>query len=186
MKDFGKKHWFAPQPVLIVGSYNEDGTPNAMNVAWGITSDYYVVELNLSKHKSTENIKQRKAFTVAFANKENMEKADYVGIVSGNKVPDKIKKAGLNVEKGSTVDAPVFTDFPVTLECKLKEFIDNPDGIVVRGTIENVKVREDMLDKDGNPDVLKMNLIAFESFTNKYLLVNGKAGDAFREGQKIK
>ncbi len=34
-KNFGAKAILYPMPVLIIGSYDENGTPDAMNAAWG-------------------------------------------------------------------------------------------------------------------------------------------------------
>lgn len=94
-KDFGVNPWFYPLPVLIIGTYDENGKPDAMNAAWGGLYDSNLVELCLSaSHKTTKNINPKKAFTVSFADAENVAACDYVGIVSGNDTPDKMEKAG--------------------------------------------------------------------------------------------
>lgn len=99
-KDFGSNPWFYPLPVLIIGTYDEAGKPDAMNAAWGGLYDANLVELCLSEsHKTTKNIKLKKAFTVSFADAENVAACDYVGIVSGNNTPDKMEKSGLTAEK---------------------------------------------------------------------------------------
>ena len=96
-KDFGKKPWMVPLPVLIIATYNEDGTADAMNAAWGGLYDADKVILCLSAgHRTTANIKKRKAFTISFANAGHVAESDYVGMVSANSEPDKLKKAGFH------------------------------------------------------------------------------------------
>lgn len=181
-KNLGKKTYLFPMPVLIIGTFNEDGTPNAMNVAWGTISDYNQVEINLAEHQTTDNINRTKAFTVTFADKEHMVEADYVGIVSGAKVKDKVARAHLNYEKSEFVNAPIFTDFSVTLECELEV---NDNGRVL-GNIVNVVADEKVLDENGNIDIEKMHLIAYDSSNHYYVEIGKKVGKAFSEGKKIK
>ena len=118
-KDFGAKPLLYPQLVAIVGTYSEDGTPDAMNAAWGGIAGSDKIFLCLSSHKTTENIERTGEFTVSVADAKHMVEADYLGIVSANKVPDKVTKAGLHTTKSKFVNAPIIEEFPVTLECRL-------------------------------------------------------------------
>ena len=119
-KNFGAKSWLYPMPVLIIVTYDESGTPDAMNAAWGMISDTDKVTICLdASHKTVKNILAKKDFTVSMADAKNVIAADYVGIVSGNDVPDKLTKTGWNVTKSEFVDAPIFEELPMTLECKL-------------------------------------------------------------------
>lgn len=120
-KDFGSKPMLYPMPVLIIGTYGEDGTPNAMNAAWGGIVDTNLIGICLADHKTTRNIFARKAFTVSMADAENMVAADYVGIVSGDKVPDKVARAGWRTSKSHLVDAPIIDELPMTLEWFLRQ-----------------------------------------------------------------
>ncbi len=107
-KNFGKKPWMYPLPVLIIGSYDENGVPDAMNAAWGGIYESDQVVLCLSDgHKTTQNIKKRGAFTVSFADAGHVIEADYVGIVSANQTPDKLEKVGFHTVKSEYVDAPI-------------------------------------------------------------------------------
>ena len=94
MKSFGQKSWMLPQPVLIIGTYNNDGTPNAMNAAWGGQWDAKEIVISMGAHATTKNLNNCADFTVAFATKETMVGADYVGIVSAKDQPKKIEKTG--------------------------------------------------------------------------------------------
>ena len=114
----------APMPVLIIGTYDENGVPNAMNAAWGTQCDMDAITIFLSKHKTTENLKRKKAFTVAFATKDTLLESDYFGIESGNKV-NKITKAGFNADRAEYVDAPIFREYPVTIECEMVDLADD-------------------------------------------------------------
>ena len=182
-KDFGVKNWLYPMPVLIVGTYNEDGTPNAMNAAWGGIYDTNQVMVCLSHgHKTTKNIKRSGYFTVSFGTKDTVVACDYVGMVSGNKEPDKFAKAGFHATKSKHVDAPIIDELPVTVECKLVKF--NEDGICI-GDIVNISADESVLDADGNIDRSKVNPICFDASGSSYVTMGEKVGNAFADGKKL-
>jgi len=184
-KDFGAKPFCYPQPVFIIATYDEDGTPNAMNAAWGGISEMAETSLCLSAgHKTVKNIQKRGAFTVSMAEAGYVAACDYVGIVSGNAVKDKFTKAGFHAIKSANVDAPLIEELSVALECKLIDY--NPDTCILRGEIVNVSVDERVLDKDGKVDAGKVEPITFDPFNNEYLKIGGKAGNAFSEGKKLK
>ena len=114
-KDLGNKVNFLPLPVLMIGTYDENGKANVMNAAWGGMYDYGKIFISLSPHKTTDNLKIKKAFTVSFATKATEKISDYFGVVSGNE-EDKIAKAGVHVTKSNFVDAPIIEEYPLTLE----------------------------------------------------------------------
>ena len=119
-KNFGKQTWFYPMPVLIVAAYDEKGNANAMNAAWGGIYDEKKVIVCLDEsHKTTKNIKIKKAFTISFATAKYVKECDYLGIASGNTVANKIEKAGCHVHKSAYVNAPIIEEYPLTLECKV-------------------------------------------------------------------
>ena len=182
-KNFGAKTWMYPMPVLIVATYNEDGSANAMNAAWGGIYDVNQVMLCLSEdHKTTKNIQQRKAFTVSFATAEQTAPCDYVGIVSGNKVPDKLEKAGLHPEKSEYVDAPYLRELPMALECKLVRI--DEDGIII-GEIVNVSAEESILGENGKVDVEKLDPITYDAVNHTYRHLGEVVGKAFEDGKKL-
>lgn len=178
---FGPKPLMFPQPVLIIATYDRDGNPNAMNAAWGITTDFTEITVSLSDHKTTDNLKERGAFTVSMATEDFEAACDYVGIESGRKVPDKFKRAGFTAVKSEYVDAPLIAELPLAMECRVKSF---GDGILV-GEIVNVCAEESIL-TEGKVDVKKLRPISFDPFTNSYYGVGEKAGDAFKDGMKLK
>ena len=181
-KNFGKQTWVLPQPVLIIGTYDKDGNPDAMNAAWGGVYDEGKVIVSLSPHKTTQNIAATKAFTISFGDVKNLLASDYVGIVSANKTPDKLQKAGLHTHKAESVFAPIIEEFPVTLECEFVKF--NEDGNLV-GKIVNVSADEQVLDGDGNIDLDKLELIIFDPIAAAYRRVGEKVGNAFSDGKKL-
>lgn len=182
MKDLGVKTFIYPQPVLILGTYDEDGTPNAMNAAWGGIYDYDAVTVSLSKHKTTENFERTKAFTIGIGDAENVIACDYVGLVSGKEVKDKVAKCGWTAVKSKNVNAPIFEQLPLTLECEVISFIE---GTLV-GRIVNVVAREDILGEDGLPDMSKFNPICYEPAHHTYRKMGEVVGHAFKDGKKIK
>ena len=127
VKSFGQKSWMLPQPVLIIGTYDKNGKPNAMNAAWGGQWDAKEIMIAMGAHATTDNLNSCPDFTVAFATKQTMVAADFVGIVSAKNDADKMAKADWKWEKSENVNAPVFTDFPMTLECRIKEKIDESE-----------------------------------------------------------
>ena len=171
-----------PMPVLMIATYNEDGSVNVMNAAWGTMQERGTVALNLSEsHKTVQNIKARGAFTVSMATEDTVVGCDYVGIESGRKVPDKFARAGFHATKSEFVNAPLIDELPMALECKVKSF-DN--GILV-GEIVNVCADESVL-TDGKIDPKKLKPIAFDPVNNTYLAMGDKVGDAFGSGKALK
>lgn len=187
MKSFGQKPWVLPQPVLIIGTYNNDGTPNAMNAAWGGQWDAKEIMISMGAHATTENLARCNEFTVAFATKETMVASDFVGIVSAKNNSGKIQKTGWNAIKAENVNAPVFTDFPMTLECRILRKIDETaDGYNIVAEIVNILVDEQFLAADGKPDVEKMQLITYEPVRHGYLVLGERVGNAFADGKALK
>ena len=183
-KNFGAKTWLYPMPVLIVGTYDESGTPNAMNAAWGGIYDTNQVMVCLADdHKTTENIKRTGAFTVSFATAKTVVPCDYVGIVSANDEPDKFAKAGFHAVKSQYVSAPIIEELHMTVECKLIKF--NEDGICI-GEIVNVSADESVLDENGKVDAKKLDPIIYDDATHAYWSFGEKVGQAFSDGKKIK
>lgn len=181
-KNFGPKPWLYPQPVLIVGTYDENGVPNAMNAAWGGHSDYNEIFMDLAhSHKTMANIKATGAFTVSIADAPHVLEADYVGVVSANNVPDKLAKIGMTTVKSEFVNAPVIEMFPITFECKLKKITE--DGVF--GEILNVNVDERVLDEEGNIDVKKLQAIVYDGANRQYVVLGESVGKAFSDGKKL-
>ncbi len=182
-KNFGSNTWLYPLPVLIIGTYDEDNHPNAMNAAWGGIYDTNEVIICLSEdHKTTKNILLKKAFTVSFADKEHVAECDYLGLVSGNTEKDKLAKAHFHTTKSEFVDAPIIDELPMTLECELIK--QTEDGNVI-GKIVNISADEKILDSDNKIDVHKLQPISFDPCRNEYCVVGETVGKAFSDGKKI-
>ena len=187
MKSFGQKPWMLPQPVLVIGTYDKSGKPNAMNAAWAGQWDAKEIMIAMGAHATTENLDNCPDFTVAFATRQTMTAADFVGIVSAKNDADKMAKTGWTSAKAEHVNAPVFTDFPMTLECRIKEKIDeSAEGYYIVAEIVNILVDEHFLAEDGNPDVEKMQLIAYDPVHHGYLALGERVGNAFADGKALK
>lgn len=183
-KNFGAKPYTYPQPVLIIATYDENGVADAMNAAWGGISDDTQISMCLSaNHKTVENILKKKAFTVSMADAAHVTACDYVGVVSGNKEPDKLAKAGFTTTKSERVDAPVINELAVCVECTLVSY--DPKSCRLVGEIINVSVDESVL-TDGKVDVNKVAPITFDPFNNAYHVIGEKVGNAFKDGLKLK
>jgi flavin reductase (DIM6/NTAB) family NADH-FMN oxidoreductase RutF len=180
-KNFGPKTWIYPMPVLIVGTYDENGNPNAMNAAWGGIYDTNQVMVCLAhEHKTTENILKRKAFTVSMATADYVKECDYVGLVSGNNEKNKLEKCGLNTFKSEFVNAPIIKELPFTLECIVKSYDANSCCLV--GEIINISADETVL-TNGKVDVSKLCPITYDSFSHQYYVLGSPVGNAFSDGK---
>ena len=180
-QDFGCKAWMFPEPVLMIGTYDENGTPNLMNAAWGGMYDYELIQISLSEHKTTANLKLKKAFTLSFATKKTLAESDYFGIESGNKV-NKIERAGFHAFRAPNVDAPMFEEYPLTMECTVEKFTEEGNLI---GRIVNISADESIL-TNGKIDIKKLEPLCFDGELNKYNVVGEEVADAFKVGLKLK
>ena len=185
-KDLGVQPAIFPMPVLMVAAYDENGTVGVMNAAWGMISGHDKVALFIDEdHKTTKNIRAVKAFTVSLADKDHMDVADFYGIATGNKMPDKFEKSGYHAEKSTHVNAPVITEFPVALECELAEIVETENMHVIVGTIVNVSADEKVISENGKIDPLKLNALIFDQFQAGYYVATEKVGQAWHAGKTL-
>lgn len=184
-KSFGAGALTLPEPVFMIATYNEDGTPDVMNAAWGGVSGAKELAISVGvRHRTTDNLKRTGAFTVSMADLEHLVACDYVGIVSGKDVPDKFARAGFSASKAQFVDAPVINELPICVECKVKSY--NDETHLLLGEIVEVSVDEKVLDENGKFDPAKAQLITFDPFNHTYLKLGEKVGTAFSDGAALK
>lgn len=175
-----------PMPVLLISTFNDDGSVDVMNAAWGTMLDRDMVALNLTEtHTTVKNIKSHKGFVVHIADAKHVVEADWFGCVHGEKTPDKFEKSGMTYVKSELVDAPVINELPVALECEFVEYQNDETGLGVIGKVLRTSVEEANL-KDGKVDVDSLEAIAFDPYTHGYYKVGGRVGDAFKDGLKLK
>ena len=179
--NFGPKPFMYPMPVLIVGTYDENGVPNAMNAAWGTITDMNEITISMSPHKTTENLAKTGAFTVSIATEDTVIPCDYVGVESASKMPDKFAKAGFHATKSGYVNAPLIDELPMALECKVKRYEDE----ILVGEIVNVCADESIL-TDGKIDPKKLKPIAYDPVNHTYVGLGEVVGKAFQDGLKLK
>ncbi len=184
-KNLKAKAYMYPLPVLIIGTYDENGVPDAMNAAWGSVCDTAQVSVCLSaEHKTIKNLLKTKAFTVGIADVKNVLPADYVGVVSANTCPNKLEKTGWHLTKGEFVNAPVIEELSLVLECKFVSF-DEETGICI-GEVVNVRADEEILNADGKIDLNKFRPICYDCDTHGYYTLGERVGNAFSDGLKLK
>ena len=182
-KNFGAKPFLFPQPVMIIGTYDKNGNANAMNAAWGGIVGMSEIVVDLGSHKTTDNLILNKAFTVSIADAEHTTECDYVGIVSANQEPDKMKKAGFTVTKSEFVNAPGINELPLTLDCELIKVLE---GSMYLGRIVNVSADEMILGSDGEISLDKFSPITYDTVHYGYYKLGEKVGNAFKDGNKLK
>ena len=175
-----------PMPVLLIATFNEDGSVDVMNAAWGTMLDRDMVALNLTEtHKTVANIKARKGFVIHIADAKHVVEADYFGVVSGNKEPDKFAKSGLSFTKSELVDAPIINELPIAMECEFIEYQSDDTGLGVIGKVVRTSVEESVM-KDDKVDIDALEAISFDPYTHGYYKVGGRVGDVFKDGLKLK
>ena len=175
-----------PMPVLLIATYNEDGSVNVMNAAWGTMQERDMVALNLTEtHKTVQNIKARGGFVIHIADAKHVAEADFFGVVSGNSDPEKFAKSGLTAVKSELVDAPIINEFPIAMECSFVEYQCDDTGLGVIGKVLRTSVEEACM-KDGKVDIDSVEAIAFDPYTHGYYKVCGRVGEAFNDGLRLK
>ena len=175
-----------PMPVLMIASYDDNNVVDVMNAAWGMMLERDYIVLNLSaNHKTVENIKKRKAFTVSIADAKHVKEADFFGVISANNTKNKFELSGMTATKSKLVDAPIINEFPICMECEFVEYQGGEYGCGVVGKIVNVSAEESVL-KNGQVDIAKLDAIAFDSFTHGYYRIGERVGNAFSDGLKLK
>lgn len=185
-KSLGVKPYLFPMPVLMIATYGEDGTVDVMNMAWGGICAGNMVALNISEsHKTAANIKARGAFTISAADAAHLAQADFFGIASGNKMPDKFARSGLHAVPSEKVDAPIVEEFPLTLECRVAELQHDKGGFRVLGEIVDVVADESVLDEAGKVDPTRLNAFVFDPYQSGYYALGEKIGQAWSSGKKF-
>lgn len=175
-----------PMPVLMVATYNDDGTVDVMNAAWGTMLERDYVVLNLTKtHRTVQNIFKRHAFTVSIADAKHVVEADYFGVVSAKNTPNKFENSGLTATKSAIIDAPIVNEFPICIECEFVEYQDDEYGCGVIGKVVNVSAEESVM-HGYKVDISKVQAIAFDPYTHGYYKVTERVGEAFKDGLKLK
>lgn len=187
-KSVGAKTLLFPNPVLMVGTYDQAGKPNLMSAAWGgiCCSEPPCLAISLRKSRySYDCIVERKAFTVGIACEDRMAEADYVGITSGRDV-DKFAVAGLTPVKSELVDAPYAAEFPVVLECRLLHTIEIGIHTQFIGEIIDVKGDMDVFSDDGLLDIMKIKPLVYDASHMGYHGVTSCIGRAYAVGKELK
>lgn len=186
LKDLGVKPYLFPMPTYMIGTYNENDTVDVMMMAWGGICAEDMVALNLeAEHKTVANLETRKAFTLAVPGTDTLAESDFFGIASSNDMADKFERTGLHAVKSERVDAPVITEYPITLECEVVDMQSQPYGLRVLGKIINVLADENVLDETGKIDAGKLNAFAFDQMQNGYYAVSQKVGQAWHSGADL-
>ena len=185
-KNLGIVQAVYPMPVLMVAAYDESGRVNVMNAAWGMICDMDKIALFIGEgHKTTQNILKTKAFTVSIADRDHMDVADYFGIATGNKTPDKFERTGYHAVRSSRVNAPVIDEFPVAMECELAEVVETETMYCIVGRIVNVAAEESVLSENGKVNPAKLNALIFDQFQNGYYVTGEQVGRAWNAGAAL-
>lgn len=186
-KNFGSRGMvFTPLPAVMIATYDANQNPDVMMAAWAVQSDYNKVVLNLSAHKTTDNIRLKQAFTISFATVKTLNESDYFGLVSGNDVPDKVARAGFTATPSPNVDAPIIDQYPLTLECRLYSFTETGDGgATIVGEVVNMSADESILGANGRVDLEKLQPVVYDSSANIYRMVTDSVGQAWASGRII-
>jgi len=182
-QNIGAKTAVYPMPVFIIGTYDENGVANAMNAAWGGISEDKEISICVSEgHKTTKNILANGCFTVSIATADYVKECDYVGLVSGNKVPNKLEKCGFHTVKSDRINAPIILELPMAVECELISY--DAESCRLVGKIVDINVDDSIL-TDGKVDPKKLRPITYDSFNHHYIALGQIVVNAFSDGKTI-
>ncbi len=175
-----------PMPVLIIGTYDENGTPNVMTMAWGGITFNEKITLNINRHhKTAKNIQASKAFTVSVATAESIREADFCGIVSANDTPDKVARSGLHVYPSERVNARIVDELPMAMICELADIVEEKQTLHITGTIVDVLADEDVLSEDDNIIAAHLHGVVYDTFGQNYYAIGEKIADAQGIGKEL-
>jgi len=182
--DVGAKIAPYPMPVILVGA-NVKGKANFLVAAWfmetAISPPKVMVALN-KLHYTNQGIKENKTFSVCIPSEDMMKSTDYCGIVSGFKV----EKSGVfNVFYGKLKTAPMVTECPVNLECRLDKVIDNGSHELFDGDILSTYTEEKYL-TDGAVDIKKVKPFLLSLNERLYYKLGEPTAKAWGVGKKYK
>jgi flavin reductase (DIM6/NTAB) family NADH-FMN oxidoreductase RutF len=186
-KSLGARSLVYVNPVLVVGTYDKAGKPNAMTVAWGGICCSRPPCIAVSMRRATytyDNIVERKAFTVNVPSEAHVKEADYFGIVSG-RLEDKFAKTGLTPVRSDLVDAPYVGEFLLVLECQLLNSVDIGGHTHFIGEILDVKVDESVLRDGEKVDIQKLRPMIYDADTRAYFGVGEWVAKAFSVGRDV-
>ncbi len=156
-----------------------------MNAAWGGIDDTHQLNMCVSHtHKTVENLLKTRAFTVSMGTAEQAVTCDYVGMSSANNSDDKMARTGWHATRSELVNAPLFDELPMALECELLSY--DPESGHLKAKIVNVSADESILDAQGKIDPAKLRPITLDPINNAYLELGGKVGNAFKDGLQLK
>lgn len=180
-KNFGPNHALVttPQPCVMIATWDKDRNPDVMMAAWAGQYDHNKIVISLSKHKTTDNLEQTGAFTISFADERTVAESDFFGLVSGNKVPDKVAKTGFTFIPSPNVDAPIINQYPLTIECKVVSF---EDGCLI-GEVVNQSADQSILNENGQIDLVLLKPIVFDAAGMCYRSLGEVVGKAWDAGK---
>ena len=185
-KNLGVVQAVYPMPVLMVAAYDENGKVNVMNAAWGMICNTDRIALFIDEdHKTTQNLLKTRAFTVALADRDHMDVADFFGIATGNKMADKFERTGYHAVKSEFVNAPIIEEFPVVMECELAEVSSTESFYAIVGKIVNTAAEERVLSENGKVDPAKLNALIFDQFQSGYYISGERVGKAWNAGKEL-
>ena len=184
--NMGAKMYVTPQPALMIATYDENKVPDVMMAAWGGQYDGNQVCFQLSKHKTTDNLRLTKAFTLSFADARTVAQSDYFGIVSGNDVENKVAKAGFTWKDSPNVNAPIINEYPVTMECVVVDMQEREDGgAFVVGQIVNASADSTVV-ANGKIDIKNLNPLVWDGSSFNYYTIGDSVGKAWNSGMALK
>lgn len=187
-KSIGAKTIVYPTPVFVVGTYDSQGRPNVMTVAWGgiCCSSPPCVTISVREATYTYgNLMQQKAFTISIPSLSYVKEADYIGIASG-KTEDKFAVAGLTAVKSDLVNAPYVAEFPMVLECEVRHTYKIGLHTQFIGEIMDIKCEESVLGERGRPIVEKVQPFLWAPDGSGYYSFGSFLGKAFSVGKDLK
>ncbi|MBU3111940.1 flavin reductase family protein [Clostridium lacusfryxellense] len=164
-----------PVPVVLITSKNKEGKINVFTVGWigmACTKPPMITVAIRPERLSYEYIKESGDFVVNLPNSKLVREVDYCGVRSGKQI-DKIKEMNFTVESSKDVTAPIISECPVALECKVISITPLGTHDLFLAEIVNTHVNNNLIDDAGKIHFEKADLITYSH--GEYFSVNSSA-----------
>lgn len=188
-KQIGKKQLIYPLPAVLVATFNEDHSPNAMTAAWCSTCCNEPPSVGVAIHKKRltyENIQRSGAFSINIPAASQATEVDFIGIVSGKRQHNKLEVARLSTSSATHVDAPLIDSCPICIECKLTKSLPIGSHTWFVGEVMETHVDERAVGDDGALDVDVIDPLVYCTTVKQYRRLGDVVARAFDEGKKLK
>lgn len=178
-----------PLPAVMVSCRDKSGNDNIITVAWTgtICTNPAMVYISVRPERhSYKMICESKEFVINLTTKELTFATDFCGVKSGREV-DKFKECGLHKLPATKVSAPLISESPVNIECRVCEIKKLGSHHMFIAEVLAVHADKQYMDERGRFDLSRANPIVYSH--GEYFSLGkklGKFGYSIKRNKKKK